>query len=148
MILLLLLLLAAMYFDIRFFRIPNKLILVGIGTGMCYRFLFPEELFFYQYLVAMTGIFLILVPIYKLGAIGGGDVKLLSVCALFMGVYDGLEMMVLSFLFGAFFSIIFLVYHRFFSKQIQTKRHVIHFSIPIFFGILTEWLWGGFLWQI
>lgn len=148
MILLFFLLLAALLFDIRSFRIPNRLIVAGVGSGIVYRCLWPGESAFYYYLLGMAGIFLLLIPLYRLRAIGGGDVKLLSVCALFTGFERGVWITIYALLFGGIFSIIYLVYHHIFSKQSKTERHVIHFSIPIFLGAVTEWLWGGFLWQI
>ena len=148
MLLLFFLLLAAVYFDVRFFRIPNPLIVLGIITGLLYRYLSPGELSFYFYPVGMVGMFLLLIPLYRIHAIGGGDVKLLSVCALFTGFRIGLSIAVYALCFGGFFSILYLVYHRFISKDIKKKRHVIHFSIPIMLGVLTQSLWGGFLWQM
>lgn len=148
MILLCFLLLAALVFDIRSFRIPNWLIVAGAGIGTAYRCLWPGELIFYHYPLGMAGIFLLLIPFYRLRAIGGGDVKLLSVCALFTGFERGVSITVYALLYGGIFSILYLVYHHIFSKQNETERHVIHFTIPIFLGAVTEWLWGGFLWQI
>lgn len=148
MLLLFFLLLAAVYFDVRFFRIPNPLIVLGIITGLLYRYLLPGELLFYVYPLGMVGMFLLLIPLYRIHAIGGGDVKLLSVCALFTGLRISLSIAVYALCFGGFFSILYLVYHRFFSKQRQRERHVIHFSISIFLGATVQWLWGGFIWQI
>lgn len=147
MIILYFLLLAALYYDICTFRIPNKLILVGIGCGGLYHLLLPKEQSFIFYLFSMAGIFFLLIPIYRLHAIGGGDVKLLSLCAWFMGLRSGLSAAVGALFFGGIISILYLVYHRIFSKQNKKERHVIHFSIPIFLGVVTESIWGGLLWQ-
>lgn len=148
MTLLLCILLAAVYFDIRTFRIPNRLIIFGIVLGVLYRGLSPGEHSCFSYYVGMVGMFFGLIPFYSLRAIGGGDVKLLSVCTLFTGWKCGLSIAIYAFLFGGIISVIYLVYHRFISKDIKKKRHVIHFSIPIMLGVLTQSLWGGFIWQI
>lgn len=139
------LLLAAVYFDIRFFRIPNPLIVLGIFTGGLYRYFLPGELPGYSYILGMIGLFLILIPLYKIHAIGGGDVKLLSVCALFTGLKTGISIAIHALFFGGIFSVLYLVYHRLISKHNQEKRHVIHFSISIFLGAVAQWLWGGFI---
>lgn len=139
------LLLAAVYFDIRTFRIPNALIIIGISMGIVYRCIVPDGKMLFYYLLGMAGMFVLLIPIYKLRAIGGGDVKVLSICALFTGWERGFIIAVYALLFGGIISIFYLVYHRFFSKQKQNDRHVIHFTIPIFFGMVTKCLWGGFL---
>ncbi len=146
MTLLLILLLAAMFFDIRFFRIPNALIVIGVGAGAVYRCISPGEETFFYYLLSMAGMFLLLIPFYRLRAIGGGDVKLLSVCALFTGWERGLSIAVYALFFGGIFSVIYLVYHRIISKNYKNERHVIHFAVSIFLGAVMQCLWGGFLW--
>ena len=148
MALLLCLVLAAVYFDIRTFRIPNRLIIFGIVLGVLYRGLSPGEHLVFYYLLSMAGMFFGLIPFYKIHAIGGGDVKLLSVCTLFTGWKCGLSIAIYALFYGGIISVIYLVYHRFISKDIKKKRHVIHFSIPIMLGVLTQSLWGGFLWQM
>lgn len=139
------LLLVAVYFDIRSFRIPNKLILFGLGCGALYH-LWSKEQSMIFYFVSMIGIFILLIPVYRLHAIGGGDVKLLSLCAWFAGPESGLSIALGALLFGGMISILYLVYHHKISKQNSKDRHVIHFSIPIFLGAVTERIWGGFLW--
>lgn len=148
MTLLLCLLLAAVYFDIRTFRIPNRLILFGICMGVFYRGLSPGEHSVFYYLLSMAGMFIMLIPVYRLRAIGGGDIKLLSVCALFTGWESGLSISVYAFFFGGIISIIYLVYHRFISKDLKKERHVIHFAVPIFGGAVMQYLLGGFVWQV
>ncbi len=138
--------LVAVYFDIRTFRIPNKLILLGLGCGALYHLWLPKEQSVLLYIVNMAGMFLLLIPVYRLRAIGGGDVKLLSLCAWFAGLKSGLSIAVYALFFGGIISLLYLVYHHKFSKQKNKDRHVIHFSIPIFLGAVTERIWGGVLW--
>lgn len=140
------LLLAAVYYDVRTFRIPNKLILFGVGCGALYHLWLLKEQSVVVHLFGMVGLFVLLIPIYRLHAIGGGDVKLLSLCAWFAGPGRGLSIALGAIFFGGIISILYLVYHRIFSKQKDKDRHVIHFSIPIFLGAVTERIWGGFLW--
>lgn len=148
MVILYFLLLPAMWFDIRTFRIPNRLILLGATAAAVYRVANPGEFHFLYYLLSMVGMFFLLIPFFKLKAIGGGDVKLLSICALILGLKGALSISLYALLFGGIFSIIYLVFHRFFSRQKTIERHVIHFSIPIFLGVAAQHMWGGVLWQI
>ena len=148
MTLLFCLLLIAAYFDIRTFRIPNRLIVFGIVLGVLYRGLSPGEHLFFYYLLSMAGVFLVLIPFYKLHAIGGGDVKLLSLCGLFMGWKSGISIALYALFFGGIISIFYLVYHHFISKDIKKQRHMIHFSIPIVFAVIIQSIWGGILWQM
>lgn len=140
------LLLVAIYFDIRTFRIPNQLILFGLGGGALYHLMLPGEQSLIFYFLSMAGMFVVLIPVYRLHAVGGGDVKLLSLCAWFSGLCSAFSIAVGALFFGGIISILYLVYHRIFSKQKSKDRHVIHFSIPIFLGAVTERIWGGLLW--
>lgn len=146
MILLYIILLVAVFFDIRTFRIPNRLILFGLGGRIWYYLWMPQKQTLIFYIFSMAAMFILLIPVYRLHAIGGGDVKLLSLCAAFTGLRSGLSIAVGALCFGGIFSILYLVYHHNISKQITKDRHVIHFSIPIVCGVVTEKIWGGFLW--
>ncbi len=148
MTLLFCLVLIAAYFDIRSFRIPNRLIVSGILLGVLYRGLSPGEHLVFYYLLSMAGMFFVLIPFYKFHAIGGGDVKLLSVCSLFTGWKCGISIAVYALFFGGIISIFYLVYHHFISKDIKKQRHVIHFSIPVLFAVIVQNIWGGILWQM
>jgi len=143
-----LLLLPAVLCDIRTFRIPNELIVVGVLVGSGYRLCHPGEMTFLYYLLSMAAMFILLIPFFKLRAIGGGDVKLLSLCGLIQGFGSALSIALYAFFFGGILSVFYLVYHRFFSTQKTKERHIIPFSIPVFLGVVTEQFWGGVLWQI
>lgn len=75
------LLMAACYCDYRKKKIPNQLIVAIALTGMVWRFLMTGPL------GAATGVFQmaligsILYPLFKIGAMGAGDVKLFGVTA-------------------------------------------------------------------
>lgn len=142
------LLLSAVWFDIRTFRIPNVLIVMGMTAGTVYRICYPEGKQILYYLLSFTMMLFLLLPCFKLKVIGGGDVKLLCVCALICGFKQGVSVVIDSFFFGAIISVCYLVYHQICSKQKIKRNHVIHFSIPIFLGVVAEQLWGGVLWQI
>nr|MBQ8253096.1 prepilin peptidase [Lachnospiraceae bacterium] len=141
------LLILAVFFDVRTFRIPNRLILAGYVAGSLYRFFHPAGQFWIYYPASAVGLFFFLIPFYKIRAFGGGDLKLLSVCALFTGWEKAVSVVLYTFLIGGIISVFFLVYHLKFSKEFNNKkfRHVIHFSIPILGGVICESIWGGFL---
>lgn len=140
-------LILAVFFDVRIFRIPNKLILIGCAVGGFYRFFYSGGWGWFYYLASAVGMFFLLIPFYKLRAFGGGDVKLLSLCALFTGWEKGISVALYTLFIGGLISVFYLVYHLYFSKDFHNKnlRHVIHFSIPIFLGVICEQLRGGFL---
>ncbi len=139
-------LLSAVVFDVKTFRIPNKLIICAFLSGVLYQGIFSPKRQMLLYIGSMILVFLVLIPIYKIRAIGGGDVKLLSICALFTGYERGLLIVWYSLLIGAVISIFYPVYHRLFSNNTnkQKTRHVIHFTIPIVLAVITEHIGGDF----
>ena len=75
----------AVYFDIRTYKIPNALTVTGMAAGIIYRLygLGPPGLF-----TAVTDLIagmMILFPLYLIGCLGAGDIKLLMVISTFLG---------------------------------------------------------------
>jgi prepilin peptidase CpaA len=75
---------AAMVSDVRTERIPNVLILAGLVLGLALRGLGGWDLLFLSVAGAAVAL-LVTVPLFALGAIGGGDAKLFAVVGAFMG---------------------------------------------------------------
>lgn len=133
----------ALVADFRHFRIPNVLILVGIMAGIGYT-AWSDGLW---YLALLEGLILLLVlyPFYMIGAFGGGDVKLLAVVGIFLGLEMGVNVAVLSLMTGAVCSVFKILYELFRKKWLSFKHLYIHFSLPIFIGtILVQF--GGITW--
>lgn len=151
MFLLFVILLLAVRADVKTFRIPNRIILTGYGGGILYqvaRQMFqPGQIYeVFKYMTAALVLLFLLIPLFKFRVIGGGDVKLFSVCGMYMGFQGGITIVLYSFLIGAVISVFSLAYRRFFSKV--SKPDIIHFSIPILFGTVTYCLYGGWIWQV
>ncbi len=148
------LLMVAMYFDLKSFCIPNRLIIIGYVSGFLYQVIRQKEMGCLQYPLAAILMYLALIPIYQWKVMGGGDVKLLSVCAMFTGFFDAVSILFFALLTGAVISIFCLVYHRWFFQKdnLYTKNkfapNVIHFSVPICLGFLAQQIWGDRLWQM
>lgn len=167
MVLLYLILLWATVSDVKTFRIPNQIIWTGYGGGFLYQTArqihlqtdSPGGLSGFEIYSCLSGIItvsgylwsgffilLLLIPMFRLRVIGGGDVKLFSVCAVFTGLQGGITIILYSFIFGAVISIFYLAYRRFFSRI--KKQDKIHFSIPILLGTVAYSLYGGWIWQV
>ncbi len=92
---------ASAWTDHRTGRIPNGLTLMGLALGLILGFAFGgmEGL-----LVSLAGALVVaLVPLllFKMGSMGGGDVKLLGALGALTGLELGLEIEALSFVVGA-----------------------------------------------
>lgn len=89
--LLLLILMAAAYTDIRSHKIPNKLILVGMIIGLTYE---PS----FHGLIGKTAVLLVLFFFGMTGLMGAGDIKLLMVISLFVDVTRFLMILAVAFM--------------------------------------------------
>src|SRR5690349_11787497 len=87
-------LLAAAYTDIRSRRIPNALTLAGIGVAIALRLsggLGPGV----DGVIGVVLAFVLCLPFFVLGVLGGGDAKLLMAVGAFMGPRDLLMAMLI-----------------------------------------------------
>lgn len=107
-----LLLAIACRYDYRKRRIPNRLILIMLIVGWVYVLfsggageviLFPAK---------STCVMLLLYPLFKIGALGAGDVKLYGVCAGYLPPGKFLYFLFFSLLFAAVFSLIKMLKER------------------------------------
>ena len=115
LIVLVLLLLVAAVLDFYRGKIPNVL----IAAGCCYG---TVRLLYYQdFFKALPGIIfpvIVLFPFYKIGTLGAGDIKLLSMLGFYFGFMETLFCIFLSFILGAVISIIsFIRYENFCERM-------------------------------
>lgn len=103
---LILLLIAAVVMDFRFSRIYNGWIVLGILLGLLLRMIGNGGHGIYDAAAAMLLSFCILYPIYKIGALGAGDVKLFVMIGSFVSAGRAFQFIVVSFIIAAVFSII------------------------------------------
>lgn len=115
LIILVLLLLAAAVLDFYRGKIPNILILIGCCYGIV-RLLYHQDI-----LKALPGIVfpvIVLFPLYKIGTIGAGDIKLLSMLGFYFSFMETMFCIFLAFILGAVISIIsFIRYENFFERM-------------------------------
>jgi len=163
--LLLLLFLAALT-DLRTDRVPNGLIVIGIGSGISGSFLFHVNS--WQPVVSMLLAFLLMYPLFKIGALGAGDVKVFLVVGSFFTVKGFLTVLASAFVIGALISLMKILtehngreriayFMSYISEVARTKqwkiygedmvrdisqyhRNKIHFTVPVLFSVA---LWIG-----
>ena len=118
MIVLLSILLAAVYTDYRYKLIPNWMIIFGIISGIVIRFMRGN---IFDGLEGLGGAFLLLFlcyPVFKIGGLGGGDVKLLAVVGSYLGIKGGIISFVFAFIFGAIFSLVKMLHFHNIKERI------------------------------
>lgn len=150
--------------DLKTNRIPNGFILIGIGAGLICSILSGQGLSAIPASVILA--FLLLYPLYKIGALGAGDVKLFVMIGCFYTVRDLAYVLAGAFVIGAvfsacklavekngkerfcyFFSYLYDVWRsghlkRYGEEQKQDDytycKNKIHFAVPILFSTVCR----------
>lgn len=158
--LLLLFLLLAALADLKTDHIPNGFIAIGIATGLTGSYLYGPGLF--HSVVSMFLAFLLLYPLFQIGAMGAGDSKTLIMAGSFLKVQEFLIILAAAFVIGAVFSLFKLAAERngrqrlfylgtyvvetaknrrfkvygeeLVQDQELYRSNKIHFTVPILFG--------------
>ena len=138
-----LVLISATITDVRQAKIPNILILILAIFQTLYVIISKFVLntpslsgtLIFERICAAAAVFLLLYPFFKLGGLGAGDVKLLTLTVL--SVRNPLLFLLIAFSIGAFISVIML-----FSKlEFNNRGHkVVHMALPILIGYLATYL--------
>lgn len=110
-----LLLLAAVWTDVKEGRIPNQFVFSGLGLGILSNTALPEGLGFASSLPGGLGLWsalagaatglAVMLPMYLLRAMGAGDVKLMAMVGAFLGPEDVLGAVLGTFLAGGVLSL-------------------------------------------
>ena len=86
MIVLLLILMAAVYTDYRQNRIPNWIIVFGIVSGLLISFIHNGIGQMCEGLLGMILPVVLLYPVFMIGGLGAGDIKLFAVAGSYLGI--------------------------------------------------------------
>lgn len=113
-----LLTLLAVYQDIKSYKIKNYTIIIGIITGLSINIVEVGFIDTYPFLIGMTLPIIILFPLFLIKALGAGDIKLYSVIGGFYGTYYLVRVLIISFIFAAILSLIYLIKTRSIHKRI------------------------------
>ncbi|WP_026510977.1 prepilin peptidase [Butyrivibrio sp. LC3010] len=111
-------------------KIFNVWLLCGFVTGVSLSFFGAgndQSILFLILRAAIT--FLLLLPVYLIKGIGGGDLKLLTSISIFLSTEEMISIVVIAFFIGAVFGLI---------KVIKKKNlhQTIHFALPILISTL------------
>ena len=111
-------------------KIFNVWLLCGFVTGVALSFFGAGNDQSILLLILRAAItFLLLLPVYLIKGIGGGDLKLLTSISIFLSTEEMISIVVIAFFIGAFFGLI---------KVIKKKNlhQTIHFALPILISTL------------
>ncbi|MCH5249782.1 MAG: prepilin peptidase [Lachnospiraceae bacterium] len=105
--------------DFKYDRIYNGWIVFGILLGLSIRILRNGWYDVRSAIAAMLLSFCILYPLYKIGALGAGDVKLIIMVGSFESANQLLRVIVVSFIIGSVFSIGKMILEENFKERMQ-----------------------------
>ena len=150
--------------DLKTDRIPNGLIITGIIIGVSGSLWYRLDLL--QLAVSMFLAFALMYPLFKIGALGAGDVKIFIMIGSFVDAKEFIMILVSAFVIGAVFSLFKLMIEhngreriRYFLSYVSEVAHArklkiygeymvqdyqlyrknkIHFTVPILFGVVLR----------
>jgi len=121
------LLVVAAWIDIRHHKVPNLLVLVGLGFVIAFHGLQPAVAHGNGWLAAASGClvgFLSLFPLYLIRATGAGDVKLMAMVGAFVGPLGAFCSALLTFAAGGVLAIGVLLWNRRLRRALCNVYHL------------------------
>lgn len=105
--------------DYRTYRIPNALILVILLYGMGYRYRDTGGFGPVEYLMTGLTVLLLLYPLFRIGVLGAGDVKLFGVTAGYLSWQKSFCFLFISLLVAAILSVFRLMKERNVKERLE-----------------------------
>ena len=125
--------------DVRSHRISNKLVLIGMLSGVVLNGVLPEGWGFNSvipgalgWLAAIQGIaigILGLLPLYWLRAMGAGDVKLMGMVGAFLGPSDVIGAMLATFVVGGVVGLVVVLWSRRLAHMLENIKFIVLGSV-------------------
>ena len=114
MIALLMILIAAVYTDYRQNRIPNWIIVFGLISGCFISYIYGGVGMLLEGLLGMVLPIVLLYPVFVIGGMGAGDLKLFAVVGSYLGIKGITISFVSAFIVGATISLVkMMCFHNF-----------------------------------
>lgn len=138
-----LILVAAVYTDVKSKTIPDKLNLIALSLGLII-WCFSNRKMYYMVSFIMAFIIFMFIVYITDGGIGGGDIKLISILGLYLGYYDWLIFCFVTFLCASITSIIRRVLKTEKDKGIIFAPYILIGYIAI--SLINYFNLGGHIW--
>ncbi|MFV0344046.1 MAG: prepilin peptidase [Anaerocolumna sp.] len=113
------LLLLALSKDLKSYKIPNTIILIGYLFGLFFFCQEQEWTSIHKWVLSIFIPILILFPLFFIKALGAGDIKLFSVIGGFFGISYVINLIVISFLIGGILAVFQLCKNKNLSSRIS-----------------------------
>lgn len=123
------LLAAAVIMDFQYDRIFNEWILVTLLIGLSYRAWSGGAAGIVQALIYMTIPFMLLYPLFMVGGLGAGDIKLLAVMGCFFTLRQIVICLAVTFLIGAVFSFLKMLAE---GNLLQRMHYLLSYTHDVF----------------
>lgn len=129
-ILLFLILFCIFICDLRFYKVPNKLLIVGTLGAITYNLYCGSFIALASNASACLFIFFSLYSFYQIGILGAGDIKLFMMMSLFLNISQLLIILLISFSITLFILIVLSI-----TKCIKINgKSRIPLGVSVFFG--------------
>lgn len=150
---------AAVITDWRFQKISNRLIVVGLTTGLIRRLLLEGAKGLFIGAIQISLPVIILYPLFLIGALGAGDIKLFSLIGGFVNFKELTVCVIAAFVIGAVWSLLKLIFNGFLVQSVkqgivylwnflrgvrktypEEDNHTIPFSLAVLGGLIVAGL--------
>src|SRR5229473_3918321 len=122
------------FYDLRFRRIPNWLVLIGLIVGIGLNSFLFEWAGLQRALLGMGLALLIYFPLYALRAMGAGDAKLMAAVGSIVGWQNWIVLFVVTALLGGLTAVVVLLFAGRIRKTFWNvgwiMNEVLHFRAP------------------
>ncbi|HEX2267941.1 MAG TPA: A24 family peptidase [Pyrinomonadaceae bacterium] len=123
---------AVIYYDVRFRRIPNRLVLAALVAGLAINISFQGK---HGALSSVGGFIIAFIPMFLMhvfGAMGAGDVKLFAA----IGAVLGIALVPMTFVVVVMLGAVLAIYSMIRAGTVASTMHGV---LRIFVGILPGW---------
>ena len=128
LVLLFVLLAVAAWHDVRSYRIPNVIVFSGAAIALAIHALAPAGIGLPAALCGLLVGLVALLPLYPLGAVGAGDVKLMAMTGAFLGPLDAAGVVMSTAIVGAVLAVAFALRARA-VKRLAGNLRLIGYSL-------------------
>lgn len=125
-------LLTASYTDITRYRIPNRLCLTMLALFPLAQLIAPQPVLWLPHLATGLALLMLGILLFLPGLFGGGDVKLLAVCGIWLGPAATPAALVLTAFTGGLLSVLLLVLR---ALELPGKAAILRKGGPVPYGL-------------